>query len=68
MDEFKGVSPDKPLSQPSEIRVAQILPGSFEGSIRCKLIYICLDRRPDYTTLSYAWDDPAVTVLIELDG
>lgn len=58
----------QPLSHPSEIRIAELLPGQVHDPISCRLRHRLLDDSPSYDALSYAWGDPEDTETIRLDN
>ena len=68
MENFKGISPHRPIISGSEIRVVILRPGSFGDPIVCQLEHIKLIPDSDYEAVSYVWGDAAVTKPITLDG
>jgi hypothetical protein len=65
----------EPLDQTTqEIRLLQILPKQWEGSlgnhpqIHCKILHSPLAQAPNFNALSYCWGDPQDPKLILLDG
>lgn len=53
-----------------EIRILELLPGSFNAEIRCQLKYTAL-KSPDsvpYEALSYVWGKPEFTEPLEFEG
>jgi hypothetical protein len=71
MDAFRDRTPHKPLTQPDEIRVVTLLPGTFTDPIVCTLEHICLgdaETTTPYDAVSYTWGDPTETRLITLDS
>lgn len=68
MENFKGISPHRPIVNGSEIRVVILHPGSFGDPIDCQLEHIQLVPDSDYEAVSYVWGDATVTKPITLDG
>jgi hypothetical protein len=61
----------KPLdlsSKKPSIRLAILLPGTNESSVRVNLAHSTFADRPKYEALSYTWGPPAVVKGIELNG
>lgn len=68
MENFKGISPHRPIISGSEIRIVILRPGSFGDPIVCQLEHIQLIPDSDYEAVSYVWGDAAITKPITLDG
>lgn len=53
-----------------EIRIIELLPGSFDSDIRCHLKYTTLDSPESipYEALSYVWGKPDFTEPLEFEG
>lgn len=68
MENFKGISPHRPIDSGSEIRVVILQPGTFGDLIVCQLEHIQLIPDSDYEAVSYVWGDATVTKPIMLDG
>lgn len=53
-----------------EIRILELLPGSFDADIRCQLKYTTLrsSRSTPYEALSYVWGKPDFTEPLDFDG
>lgn len=68
MENFKGISPHRPIIGGSEIRVVILQPGTFGDPIVCQLEHIQLIPDSDYEAVSYVWGDATVTKPITLDG
>src|SRR5690348_9057999 len=67
--EVKRAHQYRPLdSNPSAIRLAELLPGHWEDPIRCGLEHTSLDELPQYEALSYMWGDASSTTTISLCG
>ena len=43
---------------PGCIRILELLPGSENEALNCRLIYVRLAEKPTYEALSYCWGDP----------
>jgi hypothetical protein len=57
----------RPLAE-NEIRILEILAGSGDEEVHCRLKYIKLDGLTEYNALSYAWGDtskPQVDIHID---
>lgn len=57
----------RPLAE-NEIRILEILAGSGDEEVHCRLKYIKLDGLTEYNALSYAWGDtskPQVDIYID---
>lgn len=46
------------------IRLLELLPGAPTDTIKCRLVTVHLDQRPDYEALSYVWGPPVFSVEI----
>lgn len=68
MENFKGISPHRPIVSGSEIRVVILHPANFGDPIVCELKHIQLIPDSDYEAVSYVWGDATVTKRIMLDG
>lgn len=68
MENFKGISPHRPIISGSEIRVVILQPGTFGDPIVCQLEHIQLIPDSNYEAVSYVWGDATVTKPITLDG
>ena len=51
-----------------DVRVLQLLPGSWSDTVECNLVKQSLDHHPNYEALSYAWGDHNQTRPITVDG
>ncbi|KAH7087430.1 heterokaryon incompatibility protein-domain-containing protein [Paraphoma chrysanthemicola] len=51
-----------------DIRILELLPGSFADPIVCRLRIAALEDAPAYDALSYMWGDASLTGEITLDG
>ncbi|KAI1880607.1 hypothetical protein JX265_000847 [Neoarthrinium moseri] len=51
-----------------QIRILNLLPGSWEDPVRCNTFVVSLDEHPIYHALSYVWGDPDVTREIYFNG
>lgn len=56
------------LTEPDQIRVLELLPGSQYDVIKCRLVIVSLDSGVSYTALSYTWGNPKKTKNIECEG
>jgi hypothetical protein len=56
-----------PLS-PGCIRILELLPGSENEALNCRLIYVRLAEKPTYEALSYCWGDPTNSKSIIVDN
>jgi hypothetical protein len=57
----------KPLAQ-SQIRLLELLPGTSNGVIECRLYYGAIENLPRYEALSYTWGDessPQLQIIID---
>lgn len=68
MENFKGISPHRPIISGSEIRIVILHQGNFGDPIVCELEHIQLIPDSDYEAVSYVWGDATVTKPITLDG
>jgi Heterokaryon incompatibility protein (HET) len=51
-----------------EIRLIELLPGSYNDYICCHMVVVSLDNEPQYKALSYTWGDPKITLPTCVDG
>jgi hypothetical protein len=51
-----------------DLRILEVLPGSFDDSVHCRLRVAAIERNPVYDALSYMWGDPTFSGKIVLDG
>jgi hypothetical protein len=51
-----------------DLRILEVLPGSFDDSLHCRLRVAAIERNPVYDALSYMWGDPTFSGKIILDG
>jgi hypothetical protein len=51
-----------------DIRILELLPGSFSDPLHCVLRVAAIETDPVYDALSYMWGDPSPTGRIILDG
>ena len=58
----------EPLGQKSQIRILQLLPGSYDDPLAGYLGPVNLDTHPSYKCLSYTWGEPTFTRSIEIEG
>lgn len=69
MENFKGISPHRPLSKDGkEIRIIKLLPAPFSAPIECVLEHIILQPKADYEAVSYSWGTSPMRRCILLDG
>ncbi|KAI3316959.1 HET-domain-containing protein [Xylariaceae sp. AK1471] len=69
MENFKGVSPHRPLSEDGkDIRIIKLLPNTFNSPIECELEHIVLQPEADYEAVSYCWGNSSITRPILVDG
>jgi hypothetical protein len=52
----------------SDIRLLEVIPGSIDAAIECKLSVVSLTDKPAFTALSYVWGNPKVTEDIKVNG
>jgi hypothetical protein len=50
------------------IRLAVLCPGDFEDEIELRLVHARLDDAPEYESLSYAWEEAALSRVVEIEG
>ncbi|KAF2273044.1 uncharacterized protein EI97DRAFT_436470 [Westerdykella ornata] len=51
-----------------DLRILELLPGSFDDPLHCRLRVAAIETDPVYDALSYMWGDPSPTGKIILDG
>jgi Heterokaryon incompatibility protein (HET) len=51
-----------------EIRLIQLLPGSYDDYVCCHMVVVSLSNEPKYKALSYTWGDLQITLPICVDG
>jgi hypothetical protein len=51
-----------------EIRLIELLPGSYDDYICCRMVVVSLDNEPEYKALSYTWGGPEITLPICVEG
>ncbi|KAJ4363884.1 hypothetical protein N0V83_009336 [Neocucurbitaria cava] len=51
-----------------DLRILELLPGSFEDPLQCRLHVAAIENDPVYDALSYMWGDPSRKGEIILDG
>lgn len=51
-----------------DIRILELLPGSFNDPLCCRLRAAAIERNPEYDALSYMWGDTSPKGRITLDG
>jgi hypothetical protein len=69
MEDFKGISPHRPLSEDGkQIRIIKLLPNTFSAPVECELEHIILEPEADYEAVSYCWGKSTITQPILLDG
>ena len=52
----------------SDIRLLEVIPGSIDAAIECKLSVVSLTDKTAFTALSYVWGNPKVTEDIKVNG
>jgi hypothetical protein len=58
----------EPLRSPSHIRILELEPGDHAVPLRCSLVQVDLQDRPQFEALSYAWGDASDLKTIECNG
>lgn len=56
------------LQSPSHIRILELEPGDRTVPLRCSLVQVDLQDRPQFEALSYAWGNAGDLKIIECDG
>lgn len=51
-----------------DLRILELLPGSFDHPLHCRLRVAAIENDPVYDALSYMWGDPSPKGTIVLDG
>lgn len=51
-----------------DLRILELLPGSFGDPLRCRLRIAAIESNPTYDALSYMWGDPSPKTMILLNG
>ena len=58
----------KPLQEPMDFRLLELVAGEQDETLRCSLIHSSLTSHPHYQAVSYTWGTPGLVQEIELDG
>ncbi|KAL1386690.1 heterokaryon incompatibility protein-domain-containing protein [Phyllosticta capitalensis] len=51
-----------PLEGPNSFRILEILPGQDGEPLRCNIIHVSMDEKPEYEALSYVWSLGKATI------
>lgn len=58
----------QPLKHQSSIRLARLLPGTFNTPVSIQLIEVSLENPPPYKALSYVWGSPVGNIPVSCHG
>jgi hypothetical protein len=57
----------EPIPEGRSIRVLKLHQKPY-GPIHCSLRVVSINERPTYSTISYTWNDPSLTHVVNCDG
>ena len=58
----------RPLQEPMQFRLLELMPGERDRTLKCSLTHHSLTSHVDYDAVSYTWGTPGLCQDIELDG